>query len=226
MSGSAPAPTRFVLIRHGEASGNRELRYLGSTDAPLTERGQAQVRQLADALGRYGPVAVYTSPLLRARQTAEAAAAVLGLPVLVEERLREADFGAWENRTRAEVLAEDAERLAAWEAGEAGETVAPPGGESLTMVRERMVACADTLAARHRGATVLLASHVGPIKALVCAALDLPAAGARRMWLDPASVCVVDWRLATADARSSGVLRVYNATAHLDPPPRWLELPA
>jgi len=208
------APTRFVLVRHGEASGNREMRYLGATDAPLTERGQAQARQLASAL------ALYTSPLLRARQTAEAVAAVLGLVVVADPRLREEDFGAWENRTRAEVQAADPQHLAAWEAGD---TIAPPGGESLMAVRERVAECADALARRHPGETVLLASHVGPIKALVCAALELPAAGARRTWLDPASICVVDWLLDAGGARSTGVLRVFNATAHLDPPARWLE---
>ncbi len=214
------APTRFVLVRHGEASGNREMRYLGATDAPLTERGQAQARQLASALALYRPAALYTSPLLRARQTAEAVAAVLGLVVVADPRLREEDFGAWENRTRAEVQAADPQHLAAWEAGD---TIAPLGGESLVAVRERVAECADALARRHPGETVLLASHVGPIKALVCAALELPAAGARRMWLDPASICVVDWLLGAGGARSTGVLRVFNASAHLDPPARWLE---
>src|SRR5258705_10895211 len=184
------APTRFVLVRHGEASGNREMRYLGATDAPLTERGQAQARQLAGALALYRPVALYTSPLLRGRQTAGAVAAVPGLVVVADQRLREEDFGAWENRTRAEVQAADPQHLAAWEAGD---TIAPPGGESLVAVRERVAECADVLARRHPGETVLLASHVGPIKALVCAALELPAARARRMWLDPASISRVDW---------------------------------
>lgn len=212
------ALTRFVLVRHGEASGNREMRYLGMTDAPLTERGEVQARQLAATLAIFRPAALYSSPLARARATAEAASGALGLPVVIEERLREEDFGEWENRTRAEVLADDPGQLAAWEAGE---DIAPPGGESFTAMRARVVACADDLARRHPGETLVLASHVGPIKALVCAALGLPAMGARRMWLDPASICVVDWRPADVEA-SSGILRVYNATAHLDPPARWL----
>src|SRR5258707_6979697 len=209
------APTRFVLVRHGEASGNREMRYLGATDAPLTERGQAQAHQLAGALALYRLVALYTSPLLRARQTAEAVAAVLGLVVVADPRLREEDFGAWENRTRAEVQAADPQHLAAWEAGG---TIAPPGVERLMAVRERVAECADALARRHPGETVLLASHVGPIKALVCAALELPAAGARRTWLDPASICVVDWLLGAGGAGSTGGLRGFNRAGALDPP--------
>src|SRR5258708_4393133 len=111
------APTRFVVVRHGEASGNREMRYLGATDAPLTERGQAQARQLASALALYRPAALYTSPLLRARQTAEAVAAVLGLAGVADPRLREGDFGAWGNAKPAGGEAADPERLAACAGG-------------------------------------------------------------------------------------------------------------
>lgn len=210
--------TRFVLVRHGEAAGNRELRYLGATDAPLTERGREQARQLADALRAYPLAAIYCGPLTRARETANAIATSHGLAAHVEDDLREEHFGAWENRTRAEVRETHGAALAAWEAGT---DVAPPGGESLEAVRARAIACATRLAARHGGEMVALVSHVGPIKALVCAALGLPAAGALRMWLDPASICVVDWRIG-ADGTATGLLRVFNATAHLDPPPRWL----
>ena len=213
-----PRWVRFVLVRHGEAAGNRELRYLGATNAPLTERGHAQARQLADALRAYPLAALYSSPLTRARETANAIAAPHGLVAQVEDDLREGHFGAWENLTRAQVRETDGAALAAWEAGT---DVAPPGGESLEAVRARAAACATRLAAPHAGEMVALVSHVGPIKALVCAALGLPAAGALRMWLDPASVCVVDWRIG-ADETATGLLRVFNATAHLDPAPRWL----
>lgn len=217
-AGAGGALTRFVLVRHGEASGNRELRYLGVTDAPLTEHGQQQALQLATALSPYSITAIYASPLSRARVTADAIASALQLPVTVEPNLREENYGAWEALTHAEVLTRDPERLAAWEAGAVS---APPGGESLAEVSARIIACADTLAARHADQTIALVSHVGPIKALICATLGLPLTGTRRMWLDPASVCVVDW-LPHEDAPSTGILRIYNSIAHLDPPVRWL----
>lgn len=209
----APA-ARLVLARHGEALGNRELRYLGGrTDAPLTARGEEQARLLAAALAGTGvsAVAIYSSPLRRAHDTATAIGAALGLPVNVDEALREQYFGAWENLTRAEVLARDPGGLAAWEAGAES---APEGGEAPSALRARVAACADALAARHPGATIVLASHVGPIKALICAALGLPPAGAFRMWLDPASYSVVDWRPGP-NAAGTGLLRAFNATAHL-----------
>jgi broad specificity phosphatase PhoE len=212
------AATRFVLLRHGEASGNRELRYLGASDVALTERGRAQALRLAQAALRYRLDAIYTSPLIRARTTAEALAAAAAVPLQLCVELREQDFGAWELRTRAEVLAAEPGLLAAWEAGD---EIAPPGGESLNAVRARVVACADDLARRHPGQTLALVSHVGPIKALVCAALGLPAAGAQRLWLDVASICVVDWPAPEATA-ARRVLRVFNDISHLDPP-RWLE---
>lgn len=223
-SGAGPTPpgsrstTRFVLVRHGEADGNRELRYLGSTDAPLTARGEEQARQLATALAAFPLTALYASPLARARETARLIAAALDLEVCVEPGLREQDFGAWEALTRADVVARYPALLAAWEAGE---ELAPPDGESLTDMRTRVVAHVSELAERHRGETVALVSHVGPIKALVCAALDLPPAGVRRMWLDTASICVIDWR-PDGSGGTPGVLRVFNAVAHLDPPARWL----
>lgn len=210
--------TRFVLIRHGEAEGNRELRYLGSTDAPLTAVGQMQAAQLAQAATAYRVAAIYTSPLARARQTADAVAAATGLALVEEVELREATFGDWENRTRAEVLASDPELLTSWERSD---VLAPPHGESLAQVQKRIVACADALAGAHPGQSIALVSHVGPIKALVCATLGLPPLGARRMWLDPASLCVVDWRPGE-ERYGQGTLRVFNAVAHLDPPVRWL----
>jgi probable phosphoglycerate mutase len=219
--------TRFILVRHGEACGNRELRYLGVTDSPLTERGRDQAGQLAPVVRAFTPAALYTSPLARARATAEAMAAATGLPVCIEDDLREQSFGQWEMLTRAEVRAADGERLAAWESGA---DVAPPDGETLVHVRARVLGLTERLLARHPGETLALVSHVSPIKALVCAALELAPAGAMRMWLDPASICVVDWRrtpdgLDGGDAPGghlAGMLRVFNAIAHLDPPAPWL----
>jgi broad specificity phosphatase PhoE len=215
------ASTRFVLVRHGEAGGNRELRYLGATDSPLTERGREQAGQLAAAVRVFMPAALYSSPLARAHLTAEAIAAASGLSLRIEGDLREQSFGEWEMLTRAEVLSRDGARLVAWESGA---DAAPPGGESLLAVRERALQLAERLVARHPGETIALVSHVSPIKALVCAALELPPMGATRMWLDPASICVLDWRIRTSgtDGSLAGTLRVFNAIAHLDPPAPWL----
>lgn len=209
--------TRLVLVRHGEAEGNRELRYLGSSDVALTALGRAQATQVANGLRVWPIAALYSSPQTRACATAAAVGAALGKQPIIVPELREEDFGAWELLSRAEVRRRDPELLSAWEASA---EIAPPAGESIAAVWVRAIRCADALAARHPGETIALVSHVSPIKALTCAALDLPHAGVMRMWLDPASISVVDWRPG-APARSRGVLRLFNSTAHLDESVAW-----
>lgn len=215
--GERPRRTRFVLVRHGEAGGNRELRYLGATDTALTERGLVQAQQVAMEVRVFAPAALYSSPLARASATAYAISAVIRQPIQFEEDLREQSFGAWELLTRQDVLQRDRELLLAWEAGT---DVAPPEGESLRAVRERALRLAERLVRANPGQTLVLVSHVSPLKALICAALELPPAGALRMWLDPASISVVDWRL-RPDGGLVGTLRNFNSVAHLHPPAAW-----
>ena len=163
MSLAAPGgATRLVLIRHGEAQGNREMRYLGSTDVPLTARGWTQAEQVAGALARFHVEAIYSSPLARAMVTAQAIAQVAGHPVVVEAGLRETAYGDWEGLTRAEVASSTPDSLRQWEVDP---EVAPPGaGESLRATQLRVVKCVGALSLRHPDATLALVSHVGPIK--------------------------------------------------------------
>ncbi len=188
-----PDPIRLVLVRHGEVDANREMRYLGRSDPDLNPTGLEQAQRLAANLAEVGLQAVISSPLARARDTAEAIAARVGLQVGLEPRLREMDFGDWEGMTRGEVRArgnEAARALAAWETDP---NVAPPQGESLAAAQARALELTTELLRTMPGATVALVSHVGPLKALLCAALDLPLSATRRIFLDPATVSVVDW---------------------------------
>lgn len=202
------APVRLFLVRHGEVGANVELRYLGHRDDPLSERGAWQAVQLAQAFVALPVKAIYTSPLRRAADTAAEIGRVHQLPVQVDERLREAGFGNWEGATRAEVLArspEDGALLAAWE-GDPG--VAPPGGESLQAIQTRVLTFVQEVAAGRPGEDIVLVSHVGPIKAILCAALQVPLTTARHLFLDPATISVVDWA-------AQPVVRLFNAHGHL-----------
>jgi broad specificity phosphatase PhoE len=184
---------RLILVRHGEVAANVGWRYIGSSDEPLTDHGAWQAAQLAIALAPLPLAAVYASPLRRAIATAKPIAAALGLPVQVEPRLREGGFGAWEGLSRAEVLArspEDAQQLAHWDADP---SYAPPGGESLATVQARSLDLVEELAAANSGAWLVLVTHVGPIKGLLCAALQAPLTAARHLLLDTATLSVVDW---------------------------------
>lgn len=201
--------TRFILVRHGETAANRDMRYIGTRDDPLTDRGHAQARFLAGALASFPIAAIYTSPRQRARHTARPLAEQIGVPVHVVDDLRESAFGAWEGMTRTEVLNHSlgwADRLRAWEADA---TVAPPNGESIAAMTARVAAFAERLLDQHAGETVVFAAHVGPVKAMIAATLGTPPDVAQRMFLEHATISVVDW---SAPKR---FLRLFNSHAHL-----------
>lgn len=202
--------TRLFLIRHGETLANREFRYIGSRDDALSENGERQAAQLADALDPLPITAVYSSPLQRAYRTALAIAAPHQLQVQVTGELRECDFGAWEGLTRAEVLArgtEDVQRLQAWERDA---TVSPPDGESFAAMQQRVLAFVEELARTRSGQALTLISHVGPIKVLLAAALAAPISASMRIFLDPATISVIDWQ---PDGRA--LVRLVNSHAHM-----------
>ena len=202
-------PTRLILVRHGETIANREYRYIGASDDALTEHGQAQAVQLAGALSVLPVAAVYSSSRQRAYQTALPIASRHGLTVQVLDDLREANFGTWEGLSRSEVVArskQDAEQLLAWERDT---VLAPPGGESLEAMHLRVSAVVEKLVQAHPDQTVVLVSHVGPIKAILCAALGAPVSAAFRIFLDPATISVLDWR------QPHPVVRLLNSHSHL-----------
>ncbi|MGF1427298.1 bifunctional RNase H/acid phosphatase [Kitasatospora sp. LaBMicrA B282] len=212
---AAPAdlgtPTTLVLLRHGETALTPQKRFSGSTgsDPELSERGLWQAERAAEALAARGTVqAVVCSPMLRTRQTAEAVALRLGLPVRVEEGLRELDFGDWEGLTFAEVQERHPEDLTAWLAS----TKAKPTGstESFASLTQRVGVARDKILARYAGRTVLVVSHVSPIKTLVRLALGAPPDAVYRMELSAASFCAVQYY---ADGNAS--LRLLNDTGHL-----------
>jgi broad specificity phosphatase PhoE len=202
--------TRLILVRHGETIANREYRYIGSRDDELSSHGQIQAEQLAEALSILPVTAIYSSPLQRAYSTALPIAARHNLEVQTVDDLREVSFGAWEGLSRAEVLVrspEDAQHLRDWEKNMA---LAPPEGESFEAMKERVCAAVERLAQQHLDSTIVLVTHVGPIKVLLCTALGAPTSTAFRIFLDPATISVVDWR----DAEHATV-RLVNSHAHL-----------
>ncbi|QXE37088.1 bifunctional RNase H/acid phosphatase [Streptomyces sp. GMY02] len=204
-------PATFVLLRHGETALTPEKRFSGSggSDPELSAVGRRQAEAVAAALAARGTVqAIVTSPLRRCRETAGAVAARLGLDVTVEEGLRETDFGAWEGLTFAEVRERHPDDLSAWLASP---TVAPTGGgESFTAVGRRVRAARDRLLERYQGRTVLLVTHVTPVKTLVRLALGAPPESLFRMELSAASLSAVAYY---ADGNAS--VRLLNDTSHL-----------
>jgi len=200
-------PTVTLLLRHGQTPMSVQKRYAGRSDAPLTDVGVQQAAAAAKRLASAGIAVIVTSPLLRAVQTAQEVAAAVGAAVVTDDGFRETDFGAWEGLTFAEVRERWPAELAAWLADP---EVAPPGGESFAEVSARVTAALHRVLAARAGQTVLIVSHVTPIKTLVATALLAPPAALYRMYLDVAALCQIDWY-----ADGPAVLRSFNDTAHL-----------
>jgi len=184
-----------------------ERRFAGRGDLPLTKQGGRQSASVARRLAKSGVDIIVTSPLQRARRTAEAVAEATGAAMVVDNDLIEADFGAWEGLTFAEAGRQWPAELAAWLASP---DAAPPGGESFAMVALRVLAALDRLLDAHRHQTAVVVSHVTPIKTLVCRALLAPPEAMFRMNLDVASLCRID-----CFDNGAALVRSLNDTAHL-----------
>lgn len=195
----------IVVVRHGRTASNAAGLLLGRADPPLDELGRRQAEQVAAALG---PVdRVVASPLLRTRQTA---AALTGAPpeeVEVDDRLVELDYGAWDGRPVAEVAPEE------WARWRSDLEWAPPGGESLAALGRRVRAALDELVPDAVGRTVVVVTHVSPIKAALAWALRVGDEVAWRCFVPPAAIMRVEVR---GDARrSERSLLTFGETAHL-----------
>ena len=193
----------LVLARHGQSEANAHQLIVGRADPPLTELGVRQARALAATEALRGASVVIASPLRRARQTA----AALGLPVEVDDRWIEMDYGALDGRPGADVW------LPRWDRWRADPEEAPPGGESLAAVSRRVGAACEELRERAATEDVVVITHVSPVKAAVAWALGVGDGVAWRMLLELASVT----RIAVGGHRP--VLASYNETQHLVVPP-------
>ncbi|WP_328831770.1 bifunctional RNase H/acid phosphatase [Streptomyces sp. NBC_00252] len=205
------APATFVLLRHGETPLTPQKRFSGSggTNPSLSTAGKDQAQRAATALAARGTIQhIIASPLTRTRETAAAVAERLGLDVTIEEGLRETDFGAWEGLTFGEVRERYPEDLTTWLADP---TARPTGGgESFADTATRIAATRDKLTAAYAGRTVLLVTHVTPIKTFVQLALGAPPESLFRMELSAASISAVAYY---TDGNAS--VRLFNDTSHL-----------
>lgn len=163
---------RLWLVRHGQTAWNCEGRYTGHTDLSLNAAGLEQAGLLAERLAGERFAAVYSSDLLRARQTAAAVAARLGLPVQLDARLREVLQGEWEGMLVGDIRARYAAELQRWRADPV--QARPPGGESVGEVEVRVSAAANDIARAYPGQNVLVISHGLTIATLIAKARGLP----------------------------------------------------
>lgn len=214
-SGAAQGVTTLVLVRHGVTAHTRDKRFSGglaSANPPLADEGRAQVRSTADWLRPLAAevATVVASPVRRTRESAEIVAEVLGVPLVEEPGFAEMEFGAWDGLTFAEVAERHRSDLDTW----LGSLDAVPGGtgESFRAVEERVLAGLRRTLETYAGRTVVVVSHVTPIKVLVASALGAPLDAVFKMELTPASVTVVSHYLGGASGdEDRASLRLFNA---------------
>jgi probable phosphoglycerate mutase len=212
-TGATGSPTRLLMLRHGQTEHSAQRRYSGRGDLPLTELGERQAAAAAARLATTDDVtAVISSPLRRARQTAKSVSDVLGVPMHVHDGLIETDFGVWEGLTFAEASARDPDLHTRWLTDT---SVAPPGGETMDAVHRRVRRVRDQLIAEHGGATLIVVSHVTPIKSLLRMALDAGPSLLYRLRLDVASLSIAEFY-----PDGPATVRLVNDTSHLPQPPR------
>ena len=163
---------RLHMLRHGNTMQSAEGYFAGDIDPPLTDRGHAE----AQAVARLAPAmkleAVYLSPKLRARQTAEPVLRACGLEPVVEEGLREISYGAWEGRKESEIQASEPAAFALWTQDPA--LASPPGGESAFAIAARALPVVLRARREHPSGNVLFVSHKATIRIIACALLGVP----------------------------------------------------
>lgn len=183
--------TELWLIRHGQTDWNVAGRYQGQADIPLNETGLAQAAALAAQLNGKPFSAIYSSDLMRTRQTADALAAHTGLPVRLDSRLREIHQGDWEGLYIKDVVAAHPEARSEFLSNPGAARA--PGGESVLEVSNRVIAAVHDIAANHPHGRVLVVSHGLAIATLICKAENMALSSVYSLIPDNASPKIITW---------------------------------
>jgi alpha-ribazole phosphatase len=198
---------RLYLVRHGETDSNLQRRYQGQSDIPLNQTGIQQTRKIAQRLSKEEIHAAYSSDLSRARETAEQIAQPHNLKVISDVRWREMSFGDWEGLSYPEIQAKVPDELALWQTDPT--LYAPPHGETITQLAERVLSAFDELRALHEEQTVLVVSHSGPLQVLLCHALGLGFQHYWQFFVARTGLSILSWYAEGA------ILELFNDTSHL-----------
>lgn len=199
----------ITLVRHGETDYNAVGRYQGHVQISLNANGQHQAALVCARLAARPVDAIYSSDLTRCIQTIQRLVDRSALPLTLEPRLREIDVGLWEHLTIPEIAATFPGNYAAYRQNP-GSTV-HVGGESYTQMQERAVAALQDIIARHApGQSLVVCTHGGTIRALICWLLDLDVNHYNKMWIDNCALTTV--RVADGHIR----LLTVNDTAHAE----------
>jgi broad specificity phosphatase PhoE len=201
--------TNIYLVRHGQTAWNKEEIFRGRSDVPLNDTGLREAELAAEFFRGLEIRAIYSSPLLRASQTAGKIAAVLSLKVEPLEGIIDMSFGVWEGRPLREVEASDGERYLLWR--EEPHRLKLPGGESLDEVRERSMAVVETVIRKHAEEAVIMVTHRVINKVILCAILGLDNSHFWQLSQDTTAINLIRYR------RGNFTLSLMNESCHLKP---------
>ena len=200
--------TTLILVRHGQTAWNVNERFRGREDVPLDEVGLEQAERTAQRIAaQWRPVAVYCSPLSRARATAEAIARRCGLPAQIHPGLVDIDYGRWQGMSPAEAERQFPHRVRCWYRGSGG--ARPPGGESLADVQSRCLKAVREMACAHPDQAIVAVGHTVVNRLILLGALSVRL---RHFWHLGQEPCAVN--LLEVEGRSF-TLRLLNDTCHL-----------
>jgi probable phosphoglycerate mutase len=177
--------TLIILIRHGECEGNIKGMFRGRSDFPLNERGFIQAQDLARELNNFSIKYIYTSPLSRARQTAEVISYQCGVEIKVEEGFNNIELGNWEGRYKKEIEKRFPVEWKLWVSNP--EKLQVKGIETLYEVQKRSMTCLNNLISKHKGETLAVVSHRAVLKPLIAGCLNIASPYFWKIHLDTAS---------------------------------------
>jgi alpha-ribazole phosphatase/probable phosphoglycerate mutase len=200
---------RLILVRHGETPWNVTLQYQGQGQVPLNERGRQQAHLGAERLRRAGAIALYSSDLARAHETATIIGSALGLTPHLLPDLREIDVGQWEGYTPEELYRRFPDHMREYERDPA--RTVRLGGESYAQLQQRALRALEQITNAHQpGETIIAVSHGGTIRALLCHVIGLDLINFGKMWLDNGSFTELQY------GRNGWRLLRLNDAAHLE----------
>ncbi|MBI5119189.1 histidine phosphatase family protein [Candidatus Poribacteria bacterium] len=200
-------PTTICLIRHGQTDWNKEKIFRGRADVPLNERGRAEARALSLHLEHVGATACYSSPLSRAVETAEIVAAPHSLSVKLEEGLTDMDYGKWQGLPDADAASRFPEMYHQWH--ETPHRVKFPNGESLAMVKKRVMNSLSLIVSSHPETTVFVTAHRVVCKVVMCVSLGLPSSAFWRIRQDNCAFNVIEF------SEDNSTVALMNDTCHM-----------
>ncbi len=181
-----------LLIRHGEIAGDAAQRFIGHTDLPMSQDGEARIRLLARRIEHIALDAIYCSDLIRSRRTAELLAEGRDIPFGIRPELREINLGAWEGRFQREVA--DQEPAEYERRGRDMENFRPPHGESFADLLSRVLGFWNTSISTHETGTIAIAAHAGVNRVILCHILGMPLRNIFRVTQDPGCLNIIEWQ--------------------------------